>query len=107
RQVLPCSDALHPLRLGDSLYVSMGGGLSRSRRAQPCHSLEHVELYFGSDGRLCLRVEKRRARLEKIATPGRSRLIQEIAWTGWTASLILACVTIQQRLIAILSWFIT
>ena len=48
-----------------------------------------------------------RVRLEKIATLGRSRVIQEHAWTDWTALPILACVTIEQRLIAILSWFIT
>ena len=76
-------------------------------RAQPRHSLEHAKLCFDSDGRLRLRAEKRRARLEKIATPGRFRVIQEDTWTDGTASPILACVTIEQRLIAILSWFIT
>ena len=67
------------------------------------HFLEHAQLCFDPDGRLCLCAEKRRARLEKIATPGRSRVIQEDAWTDWLASPILACVTIAHRLIAIAS----
>src|SRR6266496_638939 len=87
REVLPGGDALHPVRSGDRVYVSMGGGLPRRHQTELCHFLEHVQLHFYFDGRIRLRAQKRRARLQEmtVAAPkafgaDRGALAKEAPW---------------------------
>lgn len=70
RQVLCRGNALHPLRLGDRVYVSLGGGLPRCDQAGQRHFLEHAQFYYDPDGWLRVRTQKRRARFQKIAPRG-------------------------------------
>ena len=67
REVLCGGNALHPVRFGDRVYVSVGGRLSRRDQARQHDLLEHAQLYYDPDGWLRVRPQKRRARFQKVS----------------------------------------
>src|SRR3954453_16561089 len=68
RQVLCSGDALYPVRLGNRVYVSLGGRLPRFDQARQRNLLEHAQFYYDPDGWLRVRPQKRRAGLQKITS---------------------------------------
>src|SRR4051812_17368446 len=66
REVLCGGDALYPVRLGDRVYVSLGGRLPRFDHARQRNLLEHAEFYYDPDGWLRVRAQKGRSRVQKI-----------------------------------------
>src|SRR6266496_3871022 len=69
REVLRRGNALHPVRSRDRVYVSVGGRLPRRDQARQRDLLEHARFYYGPDGWLRVRPQKRRARFQKITPP--------------------------------------
>src|SRR5205807_7013462 len=66
RQILSGRDAIHSLRSGNRLHVSLGGRLPGVHPTQLRHLLEHVQFHLDFDDWVYLRAPERRARLEKI-----------------------------------------
>lgn len=88
REVLPGRNALHSLRSRDRVYVSLGCRFQGDGRRQQTNSLEHAQLYHDPDGRIRLRIEEGRARLETVADRFNPKIRRAM---GKTVGFQLAC----------------
>ncbi len=66
RKVLSRRDAIHIVRLGDRVHVSVGRSVPGRDQTKLDHLLEHAQLYHALDGGLRLRSKKGRTGLQKV-----------------------------------------